>query len=221
VSLANLGMPDVIGTLVGFVLTLMVFSYILGDNVFFRVAIHIFIGVAAGYTAVVTFYSVIWPQLFQPLLVSNQIDKILALLALIFAVFLLTKISSRFSILGAPVMAFLVGVGSAAAIGGAVTGTLFPQAAASTNTFGQYGLINGLIVLVGTLATFAYFQFGASSNRGLAFSWLRSISWVGQAFIAITLGALFAGVFAAAMVALVERLSFLMAFIFSFISPIS
>ncbi len=220
-SLASNSLPDVIGSLVGFILTLMVFSYILGDNAFFRVAVHLFIGAAAGYTAILTFYGVIWPQLVQPLFAGGGIERILALLVLLFAILLFAKLSRRFSNLGAPVMAFLVGVGAAAAIGGAVTGTLFPQVSASTASFNQYGLINGFIVLAGTVTTFAFFHFGVQSERGQVFAWLRGISWVGQAFIAITFGALFAGVFAAAMAALVERLSFLMTFIFSLISPVS
>ena len=34
-------------------LTLMVFSYILGDNVLFKLATHIFVGVAVGYAAAI------------------------------------------------------------------------------------------------------------------------------------------------------------------------
>ncbi len=114
-------------------------------------------------------------------------------------------------------MAFLVGIGAATAIGGAVTGTLFPQTTAASNSFSRYGLVNGIIVLAGTIGTFAYFQFGVRSNRQPAFAWLRGISWLGKFFIAVTFGALFAGVFAAAMVALIERLSFLFNFVFSFL----
>jgi len=224
VSSANLSTPDVIGSLVGFVLTLFVFSYILGDNAFFRVAIHIFIGVAAGYTAVMAIYSVIWPQLIQPVFTGGQMGQILALVVLVLAVLLIFKITPRLSSLGTPVMAFLVGVGAAAAVGGAVSGTLFPQVTASWNLFSVHGLVNGGIVLLGTVATLAYFQFGSRSNRGALSSWLRGISWVGQVFIAITFGALFAGVFAAAMIALVERLGFMVEFakfIYSLILPVT
>ena len=52
----GLGLADVIGAFVGFVLTLLVFSYIFGDNVLFRIAMHIFIGVAAGYVVAISVY---------------------------------------------------------------------------------------------------------------------------------------------------------------------
>ena len=48
--------PDQINLFTGvisFLFTLLIFSYVLGDNPLFRVAVYIFIGVSAGYIAVV------------------------------------------------------------------------------------------------------------------------------------------------------------------------
>jgi predicted membrane protein len=42
-------LADPIGAIIGFILTIMVLSYIIGDNALFRLAIHIFIGAASGY----------------------------------------------------------------------------------------------------------------------------------------------------------------------------
>ena len=58
-STANL--LDFIGLALGFLLTILVFSYLLGDNPFFRLAIHIFIGVSAAYVALVTINNVLIP----------------------------------------------------------------------------------------------------------------------------------------------------------------
>jgi hypothetical protein len=60
----NLAEP--LGTIIGLVLTLMVFSYIFGDNFLFRLATHIFVGVAAGYAAVLVIYNIIFPLLANP-----------------------------------------------------------------------------------------------------------------------------------------------------------
>jgi hypothetical protein len=54
------GAPDLAGTVLGFIFTLLVFSYVFGDNALFRLTIYIFIGVAAGYAAVLAWYNVIW-----------------------------------------------------------------------------------------------------------------------------------------------------------------
>jgi hypothetical protein len=62
---------------------------------------------------------------------------------------------------------------------------------------------------VGTVATLLYFQYGATKRadqpptRPAA---VELLAQVGRVFIAITLGALFAGVFSAALAALIERM---------------
>jgi hypothetical protein len=120
-------------------------------------------------------------------------------------------------------VAFLVGVGAAVAVGGAVMGTLLPQTQASFNVFNSTSageswlarLFFGAIMLVGTITTLVYFHFGAKATAGgpkrsKLVIWL---GWIGQVFIAITLGVLFAGVFAASMTALIERLNFIWYFL--------
>jgi hypothetical protein len=75
----------------------------------------------------------------------------------------------------------------------------------------------GLVMLVGTVTTLVYFHFGAKATpsgpqRGKLVSVLGR---VGQVFIAITFGVLFAGVFVAAMTALIERMNFIITFLTS------
>src|SRR5512143_3463742 len=115
---------DLLGGLISFLLTLMVLSYLVGDNPFFRMAVYIFVGVSAGYAAAIAWWQILWPRVFGPLLVGTLSERILALLALGLGILLLMKISPRTSQLGNPVMAYLVGVAAAVAIGGAVLGTL-------------------------------------------------------------------------------------------------
>lgn len=134
------------------------------------------------------------------------------------------KLSPRTARLGNPAMAFMVGAGAAVAVGGAVLGTLFPQILASINLFDlktggsiPERLFEGSIILIGTLTTLAYFHFGAKATpsgpqRGRL---VDALGGIGQVFIAITFGVLFAGAYAAAMTALIERLNFLWTFIAS------
>ncbi len=222
---ANLG--DLIGAFLGFIFTIAVFSYILGDNFLFRIAIAIFIGVTAGYAAIVALYNVIWPQLLFPLLFGTQSERLLAIIPFILGVFLLFKLVPRYSSLGNPVMAYLVGVGAAVIISGAVIGTIFPQVSASINTLNWRGfqeqgsmpvwsLIQGVIILVSTITTMIYFQFVTGygdihlEKQSALFT---SIIWIGKIFVAVTLGAIFAGVLIATLTALVERMQFLIDFI--------
>lgn len=218
---------DWIGGLIGFALTLMVFSYLIGDNPLFRITMHIFIGVAAGFAAVIAIENVIFPQLIQPLFNEDQAGILLTIVPLLLASLLLFKVSPRLALIGNVPTSFLVGVSAAAAIGGAVTGTLIPQVLASINlldlqpdqtfeTSQGLRLINGVIILIGTVATLAYFQFGKispSSERSQIQNWIDGVGQIGQVFIAITFGFLFAGIFSAALTALIGRAVFLTEFI--------
>jgi hypothetical protein len=221
-SLFNLPMSDLVGTIIAFIFTLMVFSYVFGDNALFRVALHIFIGVAAGYAAVVAFYNVIWPQMLIPIIFGSQSERLFVLFPLVLGGLLLFKVSSRFNSLGNPAVAYLVGVGVATVIGGAVLGTLFPQILATINLFDRqapggadntlWQFIQGSIIMVGTISTLAYFHFGVrpvNEQTSKRPKWMEVFALIGQVFIAITLGALFAGVYAASLTALIERLKFL------------
>ena len=210
---------DWIGAFLGFVLTLLVFSYLIGDNPFFRITLHMFIGVSAGFAAVVAIHNVILPRLIEPIFVSNRSEQLLALFPLILAGLLISKISPRFAFVGNLPMSYLVGVSAAVAIGGAVTGTLIPQVLASMNLLDVQAsqafdanvglrLLNGVIILIGTLASLAYFQFGklsGSPQRNQFQTWMEGIGQIGQVFIAIMFGFLFAGIFSAALTALIGR----------------
>ena len=44
---------DVVWSLISFLVTLFIFSYIFGDNLLFRLASYAFVGVAAGYAVVI------------------------------------------------------------------------------------------------------------------------------------------------------------------------
>ena len=67
-SAFDLSTLDLIGALLGFVLTIFILSYIWGDNILFRIATHLFVGVAAGYVAIVVIQNIILPQMIWPFL---------------------------------------------------------------------------------------------------------------------------------------------------------
>lgn len=221
---------DLISAFVGLILTLMVFSYLIGDNPLFRIAVYLFVGVASGYAATVIVYSVLLPRLsrFQ----TNDLNQLLlAVIPLLLGVSLLAKFSPRISWIGNVGMAVLVGVGAAAALGGALVGTLVPQLQASIDAFdfraatgganALFRLVEGTVMFFGTVLTLASFHFSAARaadgtpkrNRIV-----EGIAWVGRIFVAITLGVLFAGVYMAALTAMIERLSSVINFIRQLVS---
>ncbi|MBC8336015.1 MAG: hypothetical protein ISR59_05250 [Anaerolineales bacterium] len=206
--------PELISGLIAFLLTVFVLSYLINDNFLFRAATYIFVGVSAGYVAAVAWHQVLAPQLLQPILSGSGDEKIRAYIALVLVFLLLLKAIPPLSKLGTPSMAFMVGVGAAIAIGGAVTGTLFPQTLAAINIF-EFKVFEGIVMLLGTVSTLIYFQFSARRDddgqyrRNPIFNF---IAFIGRVFIAITFGVLFAGVYSAALTALIERIDFISTF---------
>ena len=53
-------------------LTLFIFSFLFKDNPFYRFAEHLFVGVSAGYYMILNFWTVIVPNLFDPLKLAMQ-----------------------------------------------------------------------------------------------------------------------------------------------------
>lgn len=221
--------------LVGLFLTLMVLIYlIVGDNALFRIVTYTFVGIASGYVTILIIFQVLLPRLFNMLRTGSLPLIALGLVPFVLGLLLLFKLSSRFSTLGTLSMATLAGIGAAVAVGGALFGTLFGQIRGTINLFNLEGggglarLLEAVLVLLGAISTLAYFQFGArrrpaaaaeplaaeaaseSSPSALARrpSSLEVLAKIGQVFIGITLGAMFAGVYTAAITALIERLGF-------------
>jgi hypothetical protein len=217
---------DLITGGLGFLFTILIFSYLLGDNPLFRTGIYLFIGAASGYAAAVAMWQVIYPRLLQPLASGTPIEKALLAIPLLLAVLLLMKASPRLSHIGTPAVAYIAGVSAAVAIGGGVIGTLFPQALATMDAYdlGKYaspleGLISGSLILLGTIATLAYFHFSGTTTADGSVRRFVPVEWLARAgsiFIAITLGVLFAGVLSASLTAFIERIASWSTFFSSF-----
>src|SRR5512146_1230718 len=88
--------PMDVWLIVSFIVTLLIFSYIFGDNPLFRLASYAFVGVAAGYTTLLVVYQVLWPRLVQPLMGGN----LLLLVPLGLGVILLLKLVPRYARFG-------------------------------------------------------------------------------------------------------------------------
>jgi len=218
---------DLVTGLLSFLFTILIFSYLIGDNPLFRIAVYIFVGVSSGYLAALTWWQVIVPRLIYPLVYGSVLEKAFTAIPLLGAVLILMKISPRLAGLARIAMAFLVGAGAAVIIAGALSGTLLPQIAATINAFDLSAasarnisvvevVFNGAFILAGTVFTLIYFHFGASPKADGSIRRPRLIeisASVGRIFIGITLGTIFAGVYAAALTALIERISALINFI--------
>jgi hypothetical protein len=213
---------DLLAAIVAFSLTVMIFSYLVGDNPAFRIAVYLFVGVTAGYVAAVAWWQVLLPNLILPLMAGAPATRAMLAVPLLLSGMVLMKAWPPLSRLGAPAMGLLVGAASAVAIGGAIQGTLWPQVRATLEAVDPgtlnsvEDLLNGFLVFLGVLTSLTYFHFSArlhadgSVRRPALIDFMARI---GGIFLAFTLGVLFAGVYSAALTALIERLQFIGSFL--------
>jgi hypothetical protein len=171
----------VIGTLIAFVLTLMVYCYLGKDIPFlyavYRVAAYVFVGVALGYGTIVAWHSVLSPRL----LLRLESGQWWFLVPLVLCLLLLAKVKRSWSPAGNITLAFLFGVGAALAVGGGLIGTLLPQIQAgfvSLNPAHYEGtaameggvpliyVSNAVLVALGTISTLLFFTFTTGAGSG-------------------------------------------------------
>jgi hypothetical protein len=217
--------PELIGTWAGFVLTLMVFSYLLGDNFLYRLAVYVFVGLTAGFVTIVTVESVLLPWIRLTAESADASPRLFGIVPVILGAALIFKISPRFGALGNLGLALMVGVGAAVAVVGAISGTLLPIAASLPDRAGQaedaLSAFNAFLVGLGAICTLIYFQYaarrvpgsdasqiGRGTRRGLV---TRALGAVGQGFIVVTLGALYGGAILSGLAVFSERIAFLLA----------
>jgi hypothetical protein len=205
---------DQIGLWIGFILTLMVFSYLLGDNFLYRLAIYVFVGLAAGFVTMATVDSVLLPWIRATLQSGDISGKLFGAIPLVLGLLLILKSRPRFNRLGNLGLAFVVGIGTAIALVGAISGTLLPLANQTASSVASDAL-NGFILVLGVVSTLVYFQYlarrvpggGAETRRGLV---VRAVGAVGQGFIVVTLGALYGGAILSGLVVFSERIAFIL-----------
>ena len=226
-----------VGTWVAFLLTIMVYCYLGREITFFRsvyrAATYLFIGVALGYGVVMAWHSVLLPRMFHRL----QEGQWLYVVPLVFCLLLLTKLTRAWGGAGNLSLAFVLGIGAALAVGGALVGTLIPQVEATFLSLnpGHYKAIaaregelpltfalNALLVVTGVVSTLLYFYFTGrgETNGGRLGCLLRFSSGFGRVFIMLTFGVLFASIAISRLSLLVERVRFILETLWSLV-PVS
>ncbi len=203
-------LSELVGLGVALFLTMGILSYVLfGNHELFRVAAAVFVGGVAGYLGAVVTRAFLIPRLWQ-LIEGPQ----WALFIPWVWAFLLLLRGTRLRGLSNLVLALLVGVSGATLIAGAVLGTLFPQIEATWREWAglsiQISWAQGLASWALVMMVLIAFYFGRTET------WPRVIRWgmgagqtLGKAVVVITLGVLFARVYQAALLALIDRMAFI------------
>jgi hypothetical protein len=180
------------------ILTLAIYSFLAGDNPFYKFAEHLLVGLTIGYTLVVTVKSVIWPQALLPI-THGEIQSIAPL---ILGILILLRLIPRWSGWSRISLALVVGGGAGVAIPAMLKARVLDQMAATATGVTSWA---GWVILIGVLATLTYFVF-TRQHTGL---WGTSARF-GRYFMMVFFGATFAYTVMSRVALLIGRLEFLL-----------
>ena len=206
-----------IGTWVAAILTFCIFSFLYRDNVFYKFAEHVMVGIATGYLVVLTWWQILQPRLIDPLFlgVRNPGDEewriYLLVVPAVFGVFMLLRLIPRVSWISRWSMALSIGMASGLALPVMLQTRVLEQVYSG----GQvpivpppgtpfWEMVGNWVLIVGTVASLIYFFF-SKAHKG-AFGGMAKIGiWV----LMVGFGASFGYTVMARLSLLIGRVIFL------------
>ena len=199
------------GTIVAAGFTLALYSFLYKDNPLFKVAEHVYVGVAAAYVFGITWYNVFLDDIIRTYVDlggadAGGHDPWVMLFPTLLGLLMLTRFSRRIGWLSRLSFAFVVGVGAGLTIprylSSFVLGQIEPSLAPITPTWEGVNLI---LILVGVLTVLIYFFFSVEHTGAVGHA-----SKVGIWFLMISFGASFGYTVMARLSLLIGRVSFLL-----------
>ncbi len=136
---------EIIGIWVVVLMTFSIFSYLYGDNPFYKLSEHIFIGVSAGYIFAITFWDQIYPNLLGrlfPTYIDAGYDLDLTyIIPLILGIFMLFRLIPSLSWLSRISIAYIVGMGAGLKFYVIINSNILTQIKSSAINFNGNGWI--------------------------------------------------------------------------------
>lgn len=214
---------ELIAMAVGALLTILVFSYLLGDHFLYRLALHLFLGALVGYA-----FGMVISEVWDKLIADPWREDFSGNLFLIIPVgiglgLLIFKSIPRLAYIGNFFLSPLIGFGIAVALVGAFIGTLKPQFEATANVTSTTPP-EGILIAIGTVCTLLAFDFTfTQKQRGLGGTLgniIKLFGKAGQLFLTIAFGVAFAGAITAALTIFIGRIQFLIETVVELLSPL-
>lgn len=183
---------EIIGAWLVVLMTLSIFSYLYGDNFFYKSAEHIFVGVSAGYIFAITFWDQIYPnllgRLFPSFIDAGYDFDISYIIPLILGIFMILRLVPSLSWLARISIAYIVGMAAGLKFYVFINSNILFQIKSSAIDFSlsYFEIFNQLIILIGVICGLIYFFF-SKEHKGT----IGKISKLGVYFLMIKFGASF------------------------------
>jgi hypothetical protein len=187
-----------VGVWVAAVLTLFIFSFLYRDNPFYKFAEHLFVGISAGYYIILNFWTVVVPNLWEPLegafhapggpLHASSGDfRLWLVIPGLLGLLLFTRLVSRIAWMSRWSLALIIGVYVGLKTTGFAQSDFVAQVQASLQPLwtGHLGSsFNAVLFVVGLISSLLFFFF-SREHKGV----LGGISKVGILFLMVSFGA--------------------------------
>jgi len=189
----------------GAFLTLCIFSFLYKDNPFYRFAEHLFVGVSAGYYIILNFWTVIVPNLWEPLshtfgnaagggglgslfLARLGDYRVFLILPGILGLLLFSRLFGKIGWLSRWALAVIIGVYAGIRTTGAAQADFVAQVEGSLQPLwvaGDLGAsLNAIVFSVGLISSLLFFFYSREHKGGLGV-----VSKVGIFFLMVSFGA--------------------------------
>ena len=211
------GTWDLIGIWVATLLTFGIASFLYKDNPVYKVAEHIYLGVALGYGLTLYFWDSIKPnaieKVFPP---PGGVAEPLVWIPIVLGIFILLRVVPSLAWLSRTSFAVYIGGTMGILVPNVMSNLLMPQLVSTMRPLydtsqplaGQWGaLIGQAVILIAVFATMIYFFFSLE-HRGA----IGKLSRLGVMFIMISFGAGFGYTVMARMSLLIGRFQFLITY---------
>ena len=183
---------EIIGVWFLVLMTLSIFSYLYGDNPFYKSAEHVFVGVSAGYVFALTWWDQIWPNLFGRLF-PDYVDagfelNLFYIIPLILGIFMLLRLVPSLSWLARISIGYIVGMAAGLKVYVFMNSNILKQIQNSAINFNLSGweIFNHIIILFGVISALVYFFF-SKEHKGI----IGKVSKIGIYFLMVKFGASF------------------------------
>ncbi len=201
-----------IGILIGAALTLMMYSFLYKDNVFYKFGEHLYVGVSVGYLVNIEWWNVLYPQFVVPFMFQR---KFILIIPTILGLMMLCRFIRQVAWLSRTPMAFVIGIGSGLAIPAVLNANILEQLHSTiirlwvtpldVDTFlWWWDTVSLWVVFLGVLSVLFYFYFSIE-HKGV----VGRLGNVGIWFIMISFGASFGYTVMARVSLLIGRVQFL------------
>lgn len=211
-----------LGVVIGAGLTLIMYSFLYRDNPLFKIAENLYVGVALGYGAILTWKLSLKPEVVSPLFIDPPhwhafwMELARRVVPIILGILLLTRLSRKYAWLSRYSYTLMVGWGAGIGIPIVAHSYILQQLQAAVRPLGaaagaEAGLwgtglatLGALVILLGTVTVLFYFFFSVE-HKGVG----GAVSRIGIWFLMVSFGASFGYTVMGRVSLLIGRVQFL------------